>query len=92
MPDRALSLNAATGRAQFQGVTAKLSRMEATLLAFLIEHRPRAYSSSKLLERVWGYPPYIGSKVSVRMCVYAIRKKLGADSILNKSRHGYYVL
>lgn len=85
-----LSLDPTTGRAEFDGVTAQLTKVEGRLLSCLIKASPVPCNSDELLKKVWGYAPYTGSKTLVRTHVYHIRKKLGADCILTKVGWGYY--
>ena len=86
-----LSLDPVTGRAEFRGVTAQLTRKEAALLSFLIGGSPKPYRSVELLRKVWGYLDYTGNTAVVRTHICKIRKKLGAECIRYKKGWGYSV-
>jgi DNA-binding response OmpR family regulator len=53
-----------------------LTRMEFSLLAALVRHRGRVMTRDQLLEKVWGYEDYAGSR-TVDVHVRRLRRKLG---------------
>jgi DNA-binding response OmpR family regulator len=58
------------------GTEVTLTRMEFSLLATLIRSRGRVLTRDQLLERVWGYQDYAGSR-TVDVHVRRLRRKLG---------------
>ena len=58
------------------GVEVPLTRMEFALLAALIKNRGRVLTRDHLLEKVWGYEYYGGTR-TVDVHVRRLRKKLG---------------
>ncbi|MGH9868305.1 MAG: response regulator transcription factor [Candidatus Polarisedimenticolia bacterium] len=59
-----------------EGKEVALTRMEFSLLAALVRHRGRVLTRDQLLEKVWGYEDYAGSR-TVDVHVRRLRQKLG---------------
>ena len=55
-----------------------LKPKEFDLLAFLMQHRGRAFSRDQLLEQVWGYE-YAGDTRTVDVHIRWLREKVEAD-------------
>lgn len=77
------------------GERAELSETEASLLAFLLEHRRRALSREELLTRVWGIGGALGTR-AVDMHIARLRSKLrdpgggaGPQAIVTVRARGY---
>lgn len=74
----ALTLNLATYQVRIDGEPVDLTYLEYALLSFLITHPGRTYSRDALLNRVWDFDYYGGSR-TVDVHVRRIRAKLGPD-------------
>jgi DNA-binding response OmpR family regulator len=91
-----LELNSRTAEAVVEGRTKLLTPVEFELLQFLMGHPGEAFSSSDLLEAVWGYPSDIGNNDLVRVHIHNLRAKLEPDPrrptyLKTRPRHGYYI-
>jgi len=64
--------------ASFKGKQLTLTFKEFELLKFLITHRGRVYSRDALLNQVWGYNYYGGTR-TVDVHVRRLRSKIGID-------------
>ncbi|MGI6217931.1 MAG: winged helix-turn-helix domain-containing protein [Coriobacteriales bacterium] len=73
-----LTLNLATYQVKINGEPVDFTYLEYALLAFLITHPGRTYSRDALLNRVWDFDYYGGSR-TVDVHVRRIRAKLGPD-------------
>ena len=73
-----LTLNLATYQVKIDGEPVDFTYLEYALLAFLITHPGRTYSRDALLNRVWDFDYYGGSR-TVDVHVRRIRAKLGPD-------------
>jgi DNA-binding response OmpR family regulator len=79
---------------QVQGVPVQLTPTELKLLHYLVAHSGKVISALQLLERVWGYPPGVGSGNLVRMHILNLRAKIEVDPSRPKllrtlPKHGY---
>ncbi len=91
-----LELNSRTAEAIVDEHTKLLTPVEFELLHFLMSHPGQAFSSSHLLEAVWGYPTDIGNNDLVRVHIHNLRAKLEPEPgqpvfIKTRPRHGYFV-
>ncbi len=73
-----LTLNLATYQVKIDGEPVDFTYLEYALLAFLVTHPGRTYSRDALLNRVWDFDYYGGSR-TVDVHVRRIRAKLGPD-------------
>lgn len=73
-----LTINLATYQVKIDGVPVDFTYLEYALLAFLVTHPGRTYSRDALLNRVWDFDYYGGSR-TVDVHVRRIRAKLGPD-------------
>ncbi|MFO1407709.1 MAG: response regulator transcription factor [Steroidobacteraceae bacterium] len=87
---RGVSLDPATREVRRDGRPVELSAREFALLHALMEHPGRILSRTQLEERLYGWDEPVGSNV-VEVHVHALRRKLGADFILNVRGVGYRV-
>ena len=71
-------VNLATYQVSVAGEPVDFTYLEYALLAFLLQHCDRAYSRDALLQNVWGFDYYGGSR-TVDVHVRRIRAKLGPD-------------
>ena len=71
-----LVIDLAGHEARLAGRKLGLTHQEFELLAFLAQHRGRAFTRDQLLERVWGYA-YTGGTRTVDIHVRRLRAKLG---------------
>lgn len=71
-----LVIDLAGHEARLAGRPLGLTHQEFELLAFLAQHRGRAFTRDQLLERVWGYT-YTGGTRTVDIHVRRLRAKLG---------------
>ncbi|MBK9031612.1 MAG: response regulator transcription factor [Myxococcales bacterium] len=71
-----LVIDLAGHEARLAGRRLALTHQEFELLAFLAQHRGRAFTRDQLLERVWGYA-YTGGTRTVDIHVRRVRAKLG---------------
>lgn len=73
-----MTINLATYQVTVSGMPLDLTYLEYALLAFLVTHPGRTYSRDALLQRVWGFDYYGGSR-TVDVHVRRIRAKLGPE-------------
>ncbi|QKF06698.1 transcriptional regulator [Berryella wangjianweii] len=73
-----LSINLATYQVTVAGEPVDFTYLEYALLAFLASHPGRTFSRDALLQRVWGFEYYGGSR-TVDVHVRRIRAKLGPE-------------
>ena len=73
-----MTINLATYQVQVAGEPVDLTYLEYALLAFLVTHAGRTYSRDALLQRVWGFDYYGGSR-TVDVHVRRVRAKLGPE-------------
>ena len=73
-----MTINLATYQVTVGGIPLDLTSLEYALLAFLVTHPGRTYSRDALLQRVWGFDYYGGSR-TVDVHVRRIRAKLGPE-------------
>jgi len=73
-----LSVDTETYRVSVGGRLLDLTYKEFDLLRFLVRHRNRVFTRSQLLQRVWGYDFYGGTR-TVDVHVRRLRAKLGAE-------------
>ena len=71
-----LVIDLAGHEARLAGGKLGLTHQEFELIAFLAQHRGRAFTRDQLLERVWGYA-YTGGTRTVDIHVRRLRAKLG---------------
>lgn len=74
--------------------TVQLTPTEFDLLQHLMTHPGQVFSSQRLLEQVWGYPPETADRSVVRWHVKNLREKIEPDPaqptyIRTIPRHGY---
>src|SRR3984957_10673570 len=74
-----LVIDEATYSAKIQGATLDLTFKEFELLKFLAQHPRRVFSRSQLLQEVWGYD-YFGGTRTVDVHVRRLRAKLGSEN------------
>ena len=74
-----LVINEATYSARMNGVSLDLTFKEFELLKFLAQHPGRVFSRAQLLQEVWGYD-YFGGTRTVDVHVRRLRAKLGAEN------------
>lgn len=74
--------------------TLRLTRLEAHLVAYLVEHRDREVCKSELLSRVWHYSPNATTH-TVETHVWRLRRKIGAlfpgNELVRTGATGYTV-
>jgi DNA-binding response OmpR family regulator len=73
-----LVIDEATYSARIRGVALDLTFKEFELLKFLAQHPRRVFTRSQLLQEVWGYD-YFGGTRTVDVHVRRLRAKLGAE-------------
>jgi DNA-binding response OmpR family regulator len=73
-----LSIDEATYTARLRGKVLDLTYKEFELLKFLAQHAGRVFSRAQLLQEVWGYD-YFGGTRTVDVHVRRLRAKLGAE-------------
>jgi DNA-binding response OmpR family regulator len=73
-----LSIDEAAYSARIRGVALDLTFKEFELLKFLAQHPRRVFTRSQLLQEVWGYD-YFGGTRTVDVHVRRLRAKLGAE-------------
>jgi two-component system response regulator QseB len=83
-------LDPGTHEVHRDGRSVTLSAREFALLHALMEHPGRILSRGQLEERLYGWDEEIGSNV-VEVHIHSLRRKLGADFILNVRGVGYRV-
>ncbi len=74
-----LVVDEATYTAKLEGRTLDLTFKEFELLKFLAQHPGRVFTRQQLLQEVWGYD-YFGGTRTVDVHVRRLRAKLGADN------------
>jgi DNA-binding response OmpR family regulator len=74
-----LVVNEATYSARINGRSLDLTFKEFELLKFLAQHPGRVFTRQQLLQEVWGYD-YFGGTRTVDVHVRRLRAKLGADN------------
>ena len=74
----AMTINLATYQVTVAGEPVDLTYLEYALLAFLARHPGRTFSRDALLQHVWGFDYYGGSR-TVDVHVRRIRAKLGPE-------------
>jgi DNA-binding response OmpR family regulator len=74
----ALSIDEAAYSARLRGRPLDLTYKEFELLKYLAQHPGRVFTRSQLLQEVWGYD-YFGGTRTVDVHVRRLRAKLGAD-------------
>ncbi|MGN6794944.1 MAG: winged helix-turn-helix transcriptional regulator [Streptosporangiaceae bacterium] len=74
-----LAIEEATYSARIRGVALDLTFKEFELLKFLAQHPRRVFSRSQLLQEVWGYD-YFGGTRTVDVHVRRLRAKLGPEN------------
>src|ERR1700722_6163164 len=74
-----LVVNEATYSARINGRALDLTFKEFELLKFLAQHPGRVFTRAQLLQEVWGYD-YFGGTRTVDVHVRRLRAKLGADN------------
>ena len=74
-----LVVNEATYSARMHGRALDLTFKEFELLKFLAQHPGRVFTRAQLLQEVWGYD-YFGGTRTVDVHVRRLRAKLGADN------------
>lgn len=74
-----LVIDEATYSARISGVALDLTFKEFELLKFLAQHPRRVFTRSQLLQEVWGYD-YFGGTRTVDVHVRRLRAKLGVDN------------
>ncbi|HEX4107689.1 MAG TPA: response regulator transcription factor [Solirubrobacteraceae bacterium] len=75
---RGLEINLATYQVTIDGRPVDFTFMEYELLRFLVTHPNRVFAREALLNRVWGYDYYGGTR-TVDVHVRRVRAKLGAE-------------
>jgi DNA-binding response OmpR family regulator len=74
-----LVIDEATYSARIRGVALDLTFKEFELLKFLAQHPRRVFTRSQLLQEVWGYD-YFGGTRTVDVHVRRLRAKLGTEN------------
>jgi len=74
-----LVIDEATYSARIRGIALDLTFKEFELLKFLAQHPRRVFTRSQLLQEVWGYD-YFGGTRTVDVHVRRLRAKLGTDN------------
>jgi len=74
-----LVVNESTYSARMNGRSLDLTFKEFELLKFLLQHPGRVFSRAQLLQEVWGYD-YFGGTRTVDVHVRRLRAKLGAEN------------
>jgi DNA-binding response OmpR family regulator len=73
-----LTIDEATYTTKLRGETLDLTFKEFELLKYLAQHTGRVFTRAQLLQEVWGYDYYGGTR-TVDVHVRRLRAKLGAD-------------
>lgn len=86
-----VTIDEATYTARLRGVALDLTYKEFELLKFLAQHPGRVFTRAQLLQEVWGYD-YFGGTRTVDVHVRRLRAKLGAEheSIIGTVRNVGY--
>jgi DNA-binding response OmpR family regulator len=74
----------------------RLTPMQYNLLAHLMTHPGQIFTTSELLDQVWGYPPQTGSRDLVRVHIKKLRERIEEDPssptfLKTVNRYGYMV-
>jgi two-component system response regulator QseB len=85
-----VTLDTANHEVRRDGNEVPLSAREFSLLQALMEHPGRIFSRAQIEERLYGWNEEVGSNV-VEVHIHSLRRKLGADFILNVRGVGYRV-
>jgi two-component system response regulator QseB len=85
-----VTLDSATHEVRRDGHDVQLSAREFSLLQALMEHPGRILSRAQIEERIYGWNEEVGSNV-VEVHIHSLRRKLGADFVLNVRGVGYRV-
>ena len=91
-----LHLNRRTYEIRVGSKASLLTPIEFELLHYLMSHAGEVFSSERLLQDVWEYPPRTGDPALVRMHVKNIRDKIEREPsrpqyLRTVSRHGYMI-
>jgi DNA-binding response OmpR family regulator len=91
-----LNLNRRTYEIRVGSKVSLLTPIEFELLHYLMSHAGEVFSSERLLQDVWEYPPRTGDPALVRMHVKNIRDKIEREPsrpqyLRTVSRHGYMI-
>lgn len=91
-----LNLNRRTYEIRVGSKVSLLTPIEFELLHYLMSHAGEVFSSERLLQDVWEYPPRTGDPALVRMHVKNIRDKIEREPSRSQylrtvSRHGYMI-
>ena len=92
-----LQLNQQTFQASTPDRTVLLTPIEFEVLHHLMKYKDQVFSSDRLLEEIWAYPPGTGDPALVRMHIRNLRAKIEPPDAPNPvyirtvSRHGYTV-
>ena len=65
-----------------------LTTRELDLLIFLASHRGQVFTTRQIYEGITD-EPFVETYKSLESCLYRLRKKIGADMILNVRGYGY---
>jgi DNA-binding response OmpR family regulator len=86
-----LTIDETTYSAKLRGEALELTFKEFELLKFLAQHPGRVFTRAQLLQEVWGYD-YFGGTRTVDVHVRRLRAKLGAEheSLIGTVRHVGY--
>ena len=87
-----MTMNLATYQVTISGEPVDFTYLEYALLAFLVQHPNHTFSRDVLLQNVWGFDTYVGSR-TVDVHVRRVRAKLGpglAEHIGTVRGVGYY--
>jgi two-component system, OmpR family, response regulator QseB len=85
-----LTLNPATHEVTYKGRPVALPLREFALLQILMDPPGRIFSIQQLEDRLYGWQEFVESN-AVEVRIYNVRKKLGADVIVNVRGVGYMV-
>ncbi|MFZ5919117.1 MAG: response regulator transcription factor [Chloroflexota bacterium] len=91
-----LRLNRRTYEVRTDSMASLLTPIEFELLHYLMSHPDEVFSSERLLQEVWEYPPGTGDPALVRMHIKNIRDKIEQNPrrplyVCTVSRHGYRI-
>jgi two-component system, OmpR family, response regulator RpaA len=92
-----LELNRQTFEVTTPDHTVLLTPIEFEVLYHLMKHEGQVFSSDRLLEEIWAYPPGTGDPALVRMHIRNLRAKIEPENAPNPvyirtvGRHGYTV-
>src|SRR5690606_809267 len=73
-----VTIDEASYSARLNGTVLDLTYKEFELLKYLVQHPGRVFTRAQLLQEVWGYD-YFGGTRTVDVHVRRLRAKLGAD-------------